>query len=212
MSGISGVKPFIPPNRRGQFMRDCLGVGMDGIDQDIAVKPCRYRRHDQDRRPRLLYPRLPKAFADGFAISIPSGMVGRLEHFIAGAVGNRNADIMLVGWYDGASAHQLFEHRGRIIFGRIDDRAGWRIPAPRIKPRALRIVDGICTFRITNPETGEDAIRFLRAHTPPPYAIPPSRLMTASAPGPVASATSSGGLLSSITWGRLRNSRTLPLS
>jgi hypothetical protein len=42
----SGVEPFVPPYRRGQLVGDRGGIGMCRIDQDIAIQPRRYRRHN----------------------------------------------------------------------------------------------------------------------------------------------------------------------
>lgn len=38
---------------------------------------------------------------------------------------------------------ELFQHRRRIMFRRLDDGAGGRISPPRIKPRPFAVIDGM---------------------------------------------------------------------
>jgi hypothetical protein len=163
----SGIKPLVPPDRCWQFVRDLGGVGMCGVDQDVAIQPRRDRRHNQDRRSHLFGPSQPKAFADGLALAVPSGVAGRVENFVADAIGDGDADTMLIRRQHRTGVNQLFEHRGRIIFGRVDNRRRGRVPPPRIESRALAIIDRVRALGIANPKTGQDAIRLLRAHTPP---------------------------------------------
>src|SRR3546814_5744514 len=115
---------------------------------------------------------------------------------------------MLVGRHHRVRVDELFQHRRRIMFRRVDDRAGRGVPPSRIEPSALAVIDRMRAVGIADPITGQHAVGDLRAHAPPPYAARPSRLMTTSAPGPVASATSSGALLSSMGCARPRKSRT----
>jgi hypothetical protein len=45
----SRIEPFVPPDRRGQLVRDRGGIRMRRVDQDIAIQPRRDRRHNQYR-------------------------------------------------------------------------------------------------------------------------------------------------------------------
>jgi hypothetical protein len=150
----SGIEPLVPPDRCWQFVRDLGSVGMRGVDQDVAIQSCRDRRHDQDRRPRLFNPSQPEAFADGLALAVPSRMAGGVEDFVADAIGDGDADIMLIGRQHRTCVNQFFEHRGRIIFGRVDNRRRGRVPPPRIESRALAIIDRVRALGIANPKTG----------------------------------------------------------
>ena len=164
---LSGIEPVVPPDWRRQFVGDFCSVRMRGIDQDISVQPRRYRRDEHNCRTRLFHPSKAKAFANGFALAVPPWISGGVEYLVAGAVRDRDAYIMLIGRQHRTRMNQLFEHRGRIIFGCVDHRAGRCIPPPRIEPRSLAIIDWIRALWITNPKTCQDAVSLLAAHTPP---------------------------------------------
>src|SRR3546814_7445475 len=70
---------------------------MGGIEQDVTFHPRLDRRHKQQRRAPCREPRLAKGLADVFALAVPPGEFRGREDFIADAVGDRDADIMLVG-------------------------------------------------------------------------------------------------------------------
>ena len=150
----SRVEPLVPPDRGRQLMGDLGGIGMRGVDKNVSVQSRRYRRNDQDRRPRLFDPRRAKPFANRFALAVPTRMLGGVKDFIAGVIWNRDADIMLTFGNYRTGMNQLFEHRGRVIFGRIDKRAGGSIPSPRIEARALAVVNRMCALGITDTKTG----------------------------------------------------------
>ena len=163
----SGIEPLVPPDRCWKLMRDVRSIRVRGVDQYVAIQPCRDRRNDEDRRPALLDPSCPEAFANGLALSVPSRMAGRIEEFVANAVGDRDADIVLTLRDHRIGVNQLFEHRSRIILGGVDDRRRGSVPPPRIEPRALTVIDRISSLGIANPKTSQDAVSLLRTHTPP---------------------------------------------
>src|SRR6202022_5108422 len=107
---------------------------------------------------------------------------------------------------------EFFQQRRGIVLRGVDDRARRRVPASRIQAGAFGVIDREGTVRIADAIAFQDAVALLSAHTPPLYAARPIRLITASAPGPVARATSSGALSSSIGCGRSRKALTLASS
>src|SRR4051794_11832870 len=136
----------------------------------------------------------------------------RLEDLIRDAVWNRDLDEVLVGGHHQIGMHQLFQQRGGIVLRGVDDRTRMRVPATRIEAGALGSIDRERTVRVPDAIAFQDPVGLLNVHTPPLYAARPIRLTTASAPGPVARATSSGALSSSIGCGRSRKARTLASS
>src|SRR5438093_1502358 len=82
------IKPFIPPYRLGQGVRDSPGVGVGRVDQKVALQPRRNGGDDQERRTLLLVPFLAEGLADRFVARIPAGMRRGLENFIRDAVWN----------------------------------------------------------------------------------------------------------------------------
>src|SRR3546814_17576296 len=116
---------------------------------------------------------------------------------------------MLVGRHHRVRVDELFQHRRRIMFRRVDDRAGRGVPPSRIEPSALAVIDRMRAIGIADPITGQHAVGDLGAHATPPYAARHSRLMTTYALGPVARDTTGGGLLSSMGCARPRTSRAL---
>ena len=129
-------------------------MGMRWIDKNVSVQPRWYRRHDQNSRPRLLNPCEAEVLAYGLALAVPSRMLGGVEDFIASAVGNSDADIMLAFGDYRAGVDQLFEHGSRVIFGGVDERAGGRIPTPWIEACALAVINRMRALRITYTKAG----------------------------------------------------------
>ena len=149
-------------------MRDAARVGMRRVDQKIAFQPRRERGHDQNRRALLLVPGLPIRLADRLAAAVPAGMGGGLEHLVGDAVRDRDGDEMLVGGHHEIGVHQLLQHRGGIVLGRIDHRAGRRVPAPGIEPGAFGVIDREGAVGIADAIASENAVAPLHVQTPPP--------------------------------------------
>src|SRR3546814_14598709 len=90
---------------------------------------------------------------------------------------------MLVGRHHRVRVDELFQHRRRIMFGRVDDRAGSGVPSSRIEPSALAVRDGLRAIGIAGPITGNHTAGDPPAPAPPPYAARPTRLIPTTAPG-----------------------------
>ena len=149
-------------------MGDPGSVGVQRVDQDIALHPRGHGRHDQYGAAPLRIPCLPERLAQSLILSVPSRMRGGLEYFIADAVGDGDADMMLVGWQHAARMDQLFQHRRRIMFRRVDDGAGGRVPPPRIQPRPFAVIDGMDAIGIADAIGRQNPVGFPARHTPPP--------------------------------------------
>src|SRR3546814_6552483 len=89
----------------------------------------------------------------------------RSEDFVTDAVGDRDADIMLVGRHHRVRVDELFQHRRRIMFRRVDDRAGRGVPPSRIEPSALAVIDRMRAIGIADPITGQHAVGRSEEHT-----------------------------------------------
>ncbi len=163
----SRIKPLVPPDRCWQLMGDFGSIWMCGVDKNVSVQPRRYRRDNEDCRLCLFDPSKPVAFADCLTLAVPTGMLGSVEDFVAGAIRNCDADIMLAFGNYRAGMDQLFEHRSRVIFGRIDERAGGCVPPPRIEPCTLAVIDRMRALGIADTKTGQNAVGLLPTHTPP---------------------------------------------
>lgn len=162
------VEPLVPPHRLRHGMGDALGVGMRRVDQKVVLEPRRNRRHDQQCRALVIVPSLRKRLAYRLVARVPARVGGGLEDFVGDAVRNRDLDEMLVGGHHQIGVNQLFQHRGGIVLGGIDHRTGARIPAPRIEPCPLRVIDRKSAFGVADAIASENAIAFLHAQTPPP--------------------------------------------
>ena len=144
---------------------------MLGIDQEIAFLAGHNARHDQKEAAFALLPGVPVGLADGAILLIPPGKIGGIQLLIGDAIGNRDADEVLVGRHDAATVHQFFEHRCRVMLTRIEHRTRGRIPSARIDRRSSRVKDRVMAVRIANPIAGQNAIEDLSTHT----AVPCSR-------------------------------------
>lgn len=149
-------------------MGDTRSVGMQGINQDIALHPRGHGRHDQYGAASLRKPRLSERLAQPFILPVPSWIGGSLEYFIAGTIRDGDADMMLVRWQHAACMDKLFQHRCRIMFRRIDDGTSWRIPPPRIEPCPFAVIDGMDAVGIADTIGRQNPIGSPARHTPPP--------------------------------------------
>ncbi len=95
--GLSPVKSIIPPYRFWRVMSDAGGVGMQRVDQDMAVHPRGHGGYNQYSAAPLRIPCLPERLAQPLILSVPARMGGGLKDFIADAVGDGDAEMMLVG-------------------------------------------------------------------------------------------------------------------
>src|SRR5262245_30977531 len=183
----SSEQSFVPPYRLGQARFDVGGLGMGGIDDDVALDARDVARDHQDRRATLLDPLRTESPRDLRLGGVPSREVVLGDHLMARPLRNRNGDVMLTCWYFPRAARQLLQHRRGVMRAPLDDRRIGIVPPSGNECRAARIVDRELPPRITYPVADQRSIQPLRHRAPGqtavPYLSPPRIFSTARAPG-----------------------------